>query len=91
MNLSQKKRQRMLEFLERIRDEHKDDDETLIAINEIESELNSAIEMVEYASKGVVSKGVNAWKERWNTEYAESNVCKIKAPSIIPYRGRFIN
>lgn len=41
MNLSQKKRQRMLEFLERIRDEHKDDDETLIAINEIESELNS--------------------------------------------------
>ncbi|MBR4782140.1 MAG: hypothetical protein IK014_12405 [Lachnospiraceae bacterium] len=41
MNLSQKKRQRMLEFLARIRNEHKDDDETLIAINEIESELNS--------------------------------------------------
>lgn len=41
MNLSQKKRQRMLEFLATIREEHKDDDETLIAINEIENELNS--------------------------------------------------
>lgn len=41
MNLSQQKRQRMLEFLSRIREEHKDDDATLIALNEIESELNS--------------------------------------------------
>lgn len=40
-NLSQQKRQRMLEFLNKIREEHKDDDETLIALDEIENELNS--------------------------------------------------
>lgn len=38
-NLSQLKRQRMLEFLNKIKAEHTDD-ESLIAINEIESELN---------------------------------------------------
>lgn len=37
-NLSQLKRQRMIEFLNKIRDEHKDD-ESLIAINEIENEI----------------------------------------------------
>ena len=31
MNLSQKKRQRMLEFLAQLREEHKDDDSTLTA------------------------------------------------------------
>lgn len=41
MNLSQKKRQRMLEMLARIREEHRGDDETLSAINEIENELNA--------------------------------------------------
>ena len=41
MNLSQQKRQRMLEYLVAIREEHRDDDSTLIAINEIENELNS--------------------------------------------------
>ena len=41
MNLSQKKRQRMLDLLSRIRDEHKNDEDMLIAINEIESELNA--------------------------------------------------
>lgn len=40
-NLSQEKRQRMLAFLETIRQEHKDDDEVLIALGEIESELNA--------------------------------------------------
>ena len=40
-NLSQEKRQRMLAFLETIREEHKDDDELLIALGEIESELNA--------------------------------------------------
>lgn len=40
-NLSQEKRQRMLSFLETIREEHKDDDEVLIALGEIESELNA--------------------------------------------------
>lgn len=40
-NLSQEKRQRMLAFLETIRKEHKDDDEALIALGEIESELNA--------------------------------------------------
>jgi len=40
-NLSQKKRQRMLRFLRTIRDEHKDDDDVLIALGEIESELNA--------------------------------------------------
>lgn len=40
-NLSQQKRQRMLEFIDKIREEHKDDDEMLIALGEIENELNS--------------------------------------------------
>lgn len=40
-NLSQEKRQRMLAFLETIREEHKDDDGVLIALGEIESELNA--------------------------------------------------
>lgn len=40
-NLSQKKRQRMFEILARIREEHRGDDETLSAINEIENELNA--------------------------------------------------
>ena len=40
-NLSQQKRQRMLEFLQKLRDEHKDDDSVLIALGEIESELNT--------------------------------------------------
>ena len=40
-NLSQEKRQRMLAFLKTIREEHKDDDEVLIALGEIESELNA--------------------------------------------------
>ena len=39
-NLSQQKRQRMLKFLQTIREEHKDDD-VLIALGEIESELNA--------------------------------------------------
>jgi len=40
-NLSQKKRQLMLEFLARIKEEHKTDDDVLIALGEIESELNA--------------------------------------------------
>lgn len=40
-NLSQEKRQRMLAFLDIIRQEHKDDDDVLIALGEIESELNA--------------------------------------------------
>ena len=40
-NLSQVKRQRMLEFINSIREEHKDDDDMLIALGEIESELNA--------------------------------------------------
>lgn len=40
-NLSQIKRQRMLAFLDTIRQEHKDDDGVLAAINEIETELNA--------------------------------------------------
>ncbi len=40
-NLSQQKRQRMLVFLQKLRDEHKDDDSVLIALGEIESELNA--------------------------------------------------
>ena len=40
-NLTQQKRQRMLEFLQTIREEHKDDDDVLIAIGEIESELHA--------------------------------------------------
>src|SRR5574344_1338313 len=40
-NLSQLKRQRMFEFLQKIRDEHKDDDSVLMALGEIESELNA--------------------------------------------------
>lgn len=40
-NLSQEKRQRMLAFLDTIRQEHKDDEDILIALGEIESELNA--------------------------------------------------
>ena len=40
-NLSQIKRQQMLEFLQHLREEHKDDDDALIAIGEIETELNA--------------------------------------------------
>ena len=40
-NLSQQKRQRMIEFIDKIREEHKDDDDMLIALGEIENELNS--------------------------------------------------
>ena len=40
-NLSQKKRQRMLNFLNIIKEEHKDNDEVLKAIYEIENELVS--------------------------------------------------
>lgn len=40
-NLSQIKRQRMLEFLQRLKQDHKDDDEVLIALGEIESELTA--------------------------------------------------
>lgn len=40
-NLSQAKRQRMLEFLNKIKEEHKDDDSILIALSEVESELTA--------------------------------------------------
>lgn len=40
-NLSQIKRQRRMDFLARIKEEHKDDDAMLIALGEIESELNA--------------------------------------------------
>lgn len=40
-NLSQKKRDRMLTFLKMLKDENKTNDEVLIAIGEIESELTS--------------------------------------------------
>lgn len=40
-NLSQQKRQRMMEFLSELKEEHKDDDSVLIALGEIEAELNS--------------------------------------------------
>lgn len=40
-NRSQEKRQRMLAFLNKIIEEHKDDDEMLVALGEIENELNS--------------------------------------------------
>lgn len=40
-NLSQQKRERMLALLNKVKEEHKDDDEMLIALDEIENELNS--------------------------------------------------
>lgn len=40
-NLSKMKRERMLAFLDTIREEHKDDDDVLRALGEIESALNS--------------------------------------------------
>ena len=40
-NISQLKRERMLAFLQKIKDEHRDDDDMLIALGEIESELTS--------------------------------------------------
>lgn len=41
MNLSKMKRERMLTFLNTIREEHKEDEDVLIALGEIENELNS--------------------------------------------------
>lgn len=41
MNLSKMKRERMLAFLDIIREEHKEDDDVLIALGEIENELNA--------------------------------------------------
>lgn len=38
-NLSQQKRDRMIEFLKQLKEEHINDDESLIALNEIENEL----------------------------------------------------
>ena len=38
-NLSQQKRQRMLEFLQQIREKNKDDNDVIVAINEVENEL----------------------------------------------------
>lgn len=40
-NLSQKKRERMLAFLQQLKEEHKGDDDVLIALGEIESELTA--------------------------------------------------
>ena len=40
-NLSQQKRQRMMDFLSKLKEEYKDDDSVLIALSEIESELNA--------------------------------------------------
>lgn len=40
-NLSQIKRQRLMDFLAQIKENHKDDDAMLIALGEIESELNA--------------------------------------------------
>lgn len=40
-NLSQQKWERMLAFLQKIKDEHRDDDDVLVALGEIESELTS--------------------------------------------------
>ncbi len=40
-NLSQQKRERMLAFLNKIKEGHKGNDETLIALDEIENEPNS--------------------------------------------------
>ena len=48
-NLSKLKRERMLAFLQKIKDEHRDDDNMLIALGEIESELTSR-SMVLYGS-----------------------------------------
>lgn len=40
-NLSQQKRKRMMEFLSKLKEEHKADDSVLIALGEIEAELNA--------------------------------------------------
>ena len=38
-NLSQQKRDRMIDFLRQLKEEHINDDKSLIALNEIENEL----------------------------------------------------
>lgn len=40
-NLSQFKRERMLAFLQKIKDEHRDDDDILILLSENKSEMTS--------------------------------------------------
>ena len=39
-NLSKLKREKMLEFINNLREQHKTDDQVLIALGEIENELN---------------------------------------------------
>ena len=53
-NLSQEKRQRLRAFLETIREEHKDDDEVLIALGEIESELRGVATQHNYVKRAVL-------------------------------------
>lgn len=40
-NISKQKRERMMQFLSKLKEEHKDDDSMLIALDEIEAELNA--------------------------------------------------
>ena len=40
-NISQLRRQKMMDFLRHLKEEHKNDDKTLIALGEIEAELNA--------------------------------------------------
>lgn len=40
-NISKQKRERMMQFLSKLKEEHKDDDSMLIALGEIEAELNT--------------------------------------------------
>lgn len=40
-NISKQKRERMMQFLSKLKEEHKDDDSMLIALGEIEAELNA--------------------------------------------------
>ena len=40
-NISKQKREKMMRFLSKLKEEHKDDDSMLIALAEIEAELNA--------------------------------------------------
>ena len=40
-NISKQKREKMMRFLTKLKEEHKDDDSMLIALAEIEAELNA--------------------------------------------------
>ena len=74
-NISKQKRERMMQFLSKLKEEHKDDDSMLIALGEIEAELNAK-------KYGLV------WEEH---EEAEDVMMKDNIPVFTEYANKEIH